>query len=215
VNSQIVNSATGGTKSVVSNRARGVRLINGGSLPAAGLTIATPHPIYIQGDYNSGRTGTSEPASNTPVNYTPPADKPSPYVTGYDHPAAAVVGDAVNILSNGWNDWNSDLSQSQRQARHTTINAVIVAGNVPTTSSSYSGGIENFVRFHENWSDDYFTIYGSLALLYASNQATRPWSAADYTPPNRRWFYDTRLRDRNPPGFNIARVYERGRWMIK
>ena len=215
VNSQIVNTATGGTKNVLSSRARGVRLINGGLLPNAGMTIATPHPVYIQGDYNSGRTGTVEPASNKPVNYTPPLDKPSPYVTGYDHPAAAVVGDAVNILSNAWNDWNSDLSQSQRLAKHTTVNAVIVAGNVPTTSSSYSGGIENFVRFHENWSDDYFTIYGSLALLYASAQATRPWNTADYTPPNRRWFYDTRLRDRNPPGFNLARAYERGRWTVK
>jgi len=215
VNSQLVNSVTGATKSVVSSRARGVRLTNGGQIPTAGLTIATPHPVYIQGDYNSGRTATADPASNKPVNYTPPLDKPSPYVTGYDHPAAAVVGDAVNVLSNAWNDANSDLSQSQRQAKNTTINAVIVAGNVPTTSSSYSGGIENFVRFHENWSDDYFTIYGSLALLYASAQATRPWNTADYTPPNRRWFYDTRLRDRNPPGFNLARVYERGRWTVK
>lgn len=215
VNSQVVNSQTGATKNVVSSRARGVKLINGSRLPAVGVTIVSPLPVYIQGDYNSGRVAGSEPASNTATSYTPPLDTPSAFVTGYDHVAAAVVGDAVNILSNNWNDWNSDLSQSSRAAKNTTINAVIVAGNVPTTTSSYSGGVENFVRFHENWSDDYFTIYGSLALLYASDRAVRPWSAADYTPPNRRWFYDTRLRDRNPPGFNIARVYERGRWTVK
>lgn len=215
VNSRVVNSQTGATKNVVSSRARGVKLINGSRLPTVGLTLISPLPVYIQGDYNSGRAPGSEPASNTPTSYTPPIDTPSPFAPGYDHVAAAVAGDAVNILSNNWNDWNSDLSQGNRQATNTTINAVIVAGNVPTTTSSYSGGVENFVRFHENWSNDYFTIYGSLALLYASDRAVRPWSAADYTPPSRRWFYDTRLRDRNPPGFNIARVYERGRWTLK
>ena len=215
VNTQIVNSQTGATKNVVSSRARGVKLVNGGSLPSIGLTIVTPLPAYIQGDYNSGKTGATQPPSNTPVSYTPPMDKPSPFVTGYDHAPAAVAADAVNILSNNWNDWNSDLSRSQRLATNTTVNAVIVAGNVPTTAASYSGGIENFVRFHEDWGDDYFTVYGSLALLYASNKAVRPWSAADYNPPNRRWFYDGQLRDRNPPGFNLARVYERGRWTLK
>ena len=134
-------------------------------------------------------------------------------VSGYNKIPSAVVGDAVNILSNAWNDANSLLSQSSRVASNTTVNAAIVAGNVPTTSSSYSGGIENFTRFHENWSGRYFTIYGALALLYNSGQATRPWGGADYTPPGRRWYYDTMLQDNNPPGFSAARVYERGRWV--
>lgn len=214
VSTKVVNSVTGATTSVTSSRARGVKLVNGAKLPECGLTIASPNSVYIQGDYNSGRTSTAQPPSNTATSYTPPADAPNPVVTGYDRAAAAVVGDAVNVLSNSWNDANSLLGQSSRSASNTTINAAIVAGNVPTNAASYSGGVENFVRFHENWSGDYFTIYGSLALLYASQQAVRPWSGADYTPPNRRWYYDALLQDRNPPGFRVARVYERGRWGV-
>lgn len=213
------NSSTGATVNVTSNRSRGVKLINGALLPNpggnTGFTVVSPNAVYIQGDYNSGRTGSIQPPSNTATSYTPPADRPSPVVTGYERAASAVVGDAVNILSNNWNDINSRTAKNTRIASNSTINTAIVAGNVPTTSSSYSGGIENFVRFHEDWSNRYLTIYGSLAQLYASQEATRPWSAASYTPPNRRWYYDDKLQDNNPPGFRVARAYERGRWTAR
>ena len=99
-----------------------------------------------------------------------------------------------------------------RVASNTTVNTAIIAGSVPSKDGAYSGGIENFVRFHENWSGKYFTIYGTLALLYNSQQAKGLWGDADYNPPNRRWYYDTKFQDANPPGFQVARVYERGRW---
>lgn len=200
---------------VTSNGARGVRLVNGGRLPSRGLTVVSPNPVYIQGDYNSGRTTSNQPASNTASKYLPPTDTPSPVVEGYQRVPSAVVGDAVNILSNNWNDAKSLQSKANRVASNTTINTAIVAGNVPTTKASYSGGIENFVRFHEDWSGKYYTIYGALAQLYASRQATRPWNNADYTPPNRRWYYDPLLKDSNPPGFRVARVYARGHWSLR
>lgn len=219
VSTVIKNSSTGATTSVTSSRSRGVRLINGGLLPNpggnTGFTFASPNMVYIQGDYNTGKTGSSNPPSNTATSYTPPNDKPSPIVSGYNRATSAVVGDAVNILSNAWNDANSLTAKSTRVAANTTVNTCIVAGNVPTTASSYSGGIENFVRFHESWSGKYFTIYGSLAQLFASQQATRPWSAADYDPPNRRWYYDDKLQDSNPPGFHVARLYDRGRFLVR
>ncbi len=219
VTTKVVDTVSGAkVQDVTSSRSRGVRLYNGSKLPANGLTVVSPNPVYIQGDYNSGRsvsgTSTTEPPSNTATSYTPPNDKPSPVVSGFGRAISAVVGDAVNILSNGWNDANS-VNGNARNANNTTINTCIVAGNVPSTASSYSGGIENFIRFHENWSGDYLTIYGSLAQLYSSQQATRPWSAADYSPPNRRWYYDDKLQDSNPPGFHVARVYERGRWIAR
>jgi hypothetical protein len=52
-----------------------VRLVNGHTLPEAGLTIVTPNPLYIRGDYNIG------------------VKRPS-----------ALVADAVTILSGGWDD---------------------------------------------------------------------------------------------------------------
>ena len=221
VNTKIVNSSTAATTNVTSSRQRGVKLVNGAQLPGAGSTglakgfsVVTPNPVYIQGDYNTGKTSTSNPPSNTASSYTPPTDNPNPYVTGYDRVPAAVAGDAVNILSNNWNDANSSAALGSRSATNTTINTAIIAGNVPTgTSGSYSGGIENFTRFHEEWGGDYLTIYGALALLFDSSQATGPWSTASYSPPNRRWYYDTLLQDNNPPGFRVARTYERGRWV--
>ena len=213
VSTKIVNSSTKGKTPVTSSRSRGLKLINGGTLPDSGLTVVSPNAIYIQGDYNTGSELGKQPASNTASSYTPPKDTPSPVVGTYTRPPSAVVGDTINILSNAWNDANSLKSKSSRIASSTTVNAALVAGNVPTTKSSYSGGIENFTRFHEDWGGSYFTIYGALALLYDSAEATRPWSSADYTPPNRRWYYDTLLQDNNPPGFRVARVYSRGRWI--
>ena len=213
VSTKVVNSSTGATTTVTSSKQRGVKLINGAALPSAGLSIVSPNAVYIQGDYNTGTTSSVQPPSNTATSYTPPTDNPNPYVTGYDRRASSVIADAVNVLSNSWNDANSLLARSSRVASPTTINTAIVAGNVPTTASSYSGGIENFTRFHEDWSDKYLTIYGSFALLFDSEQATGPWSAADYGPPNRRWYYDTVLQDKNPPGFHVARTYERGQWI--
>lgn len=215
VSTVIKNSATGATTAVTSSKKRGFKLANGAALPAVGLTVATPNIMYVQGDYNTGTTSTAKPASNTATSYTPPNDKPSPTVSTYNRVPAAVAGDAVNILSNAWNDANSTLAKSSRVASNTTINTAIIAGNVPTTTASYSGGIENFSRFHETWSGKYLTIYGTLAQLFNSEQAKGTWSAADYDPPNRRWYYDTKLQDANPPGFRLARVYERGRWTTR
>jgi hypothetical protein len=223
VDTVIKNSATGATTNVTSSRLRGVRLINGASLPSlinssdgqrVGFTVVSPNTVYIQGDYNSGKTGSTQPASNTASSYTPPNDKPSPIVGTYDRVPSAVVADAVNILSNNWNDGNTSAKAS-RVASNTTINTCIVAGNVPTTADSYSGGIENFVRFHETWSGKYLTIYGALAQLYASQEAKNTWSKADYDPPNRRWYYDDKLQDSNPPGFHAARLYVRGPWTAR
>jgi hypothetical protein len=201
-----------------------VKLINGAQLPGAGapagivkgFSVVTPNPIYIQGDYNTGKDATHQPPSNTATSYTPPNDNPNPYVTGYDRVPAAVAGDAVNILSNSWNDANSPSAIGSRVASDTTINTAIIAGNVPTgTRDSYSGGIENFTRFHENWDNQYLTIYGALALLFDSEQSIGVWDSASYTPPSRRWYYDTLLQDNNPPGFRVARTYERGAWVSR
>ena len=213
VSTKVVDSSSGSTTSVTSTSRRGIKLTKGASLPSIGLSVVTPNIAYIQGDFNTGTTSSTQPASNTTTTYIPPVDNPSPVVTGYNRAASAVAADAVNILSNNWNDANSLLGRSSRQATSTTINTAIIAGNVPTTTASYSGGIENFARFHEDWGNDFLTIYGALALLYDSEQATGPWNAADYSPPSRRWYYDTNLQDHNPPGFRVARTYERGQWV--
>ena len=208
-------TTTSGTTTVTSSSHRGVRLINGQKVPSIGMTIASPNPVYIQGDFNTG-SGSTVP-SNVGSSYGGSTD-PNPYVSGYTKAVAVIVADAVNILSNNWTDANAIISQSTStapSATSTTINAAIVAGNVPTTSSSYSGGIENFPRFHEDWSGDYFTLYGSFALLFDSAQGTGTWSNALYSPPDRHWYFDTLLQNSNPPGFPVAYTYDRGDWQTK
>lgn len=224
VNGYTVTSGTAkASTTITSTAARGVRLINGATIPSGGLTIASPNPVYIQGDYNTGSTSSTysssaQPASNGSSAYPTSTATPSPVLSSYTKGSSAIAADAVNILSNKWTDASAIVSISAGSApaaTATTINAAIVAGNVPTTSSSYSGGIENFPRFLENWSGINFTIYGSLALLYNSSQATGPWSRTLYSPPNRRWFFDSLLQNFNPPGFPIAYNYDRGKWSLR
>src|SRR5439155_21734107 len=91
---------------------------------------------------------------------------------------AAVVADAINVLSGNWSDTNS--INSTRTAANVTINAALVGGIVPsgTSSSNYSGGGENFVRFLENWTGKTFTYYGSMVELFKSQQGTGIWNGA-------------------------------------
>lgn len=228
--------ASGGT-SVTSTSKRGIRLINGGTLPDAGLSIATPNPVYIQGDYNSGATtnyGTINNSTSTTgkaltVTNQPASDGSGAYPSGTSSPVetsgtytkkmSAIIADAVSILSNSWSDANSTatLTGGSRNPSNTTVNTAIVAGNVPTTSSAYSGGVENFPRLLENWNGStYLTIHGSFGMLYDSEQATSPWKATGnyYNAPSRRWFFDTSLQDKNPPGFPLAYTYSMGGWAV-
>lgn len=192
-------SATGGTPK------RGVRLKNGAVMPDAGLTIASQNPVYIQGDYN---TGGSNPPSNS-GNYS------QPQVNGYSRKPCAVVADAVNILSNAWNDSNSGSNLSSRTASNTTINAAIVSGIVPSANNNYSGGAENFPRFLENWSGKSLTYYGSMVELYQSKQSIGRWGSSNvYNPPNRQWYFDTNLQVYTPPGSLPVLSYTKGRWFL-
>ncbi len=81
---------------------RAIRLINGSQIPQGGLTIASDNAVYIQGDYNSGANGGTQPLSNA---LGAANDPTKPTVPGYTRQPCAVVADAVMILSNAWNDF--------------------------------------------------------------------------------------------------------------
>lgn len=192
---------------------RGIRLKNGAKLPdgtnigsAAGLTVASANPVYVQGDYNTGTAGGVQPASNS-------GDPTQPTVPGYTRQPAALIADAVNILSNSWTD---ALSGTVPVATNTTVNAGIISGIVPSGSGYYSGGVENFPRFLENWSGKSFTYYGSMLELYNSQQGIGHWGAANvYSPPNRAWYFDTNFLSKPPPGVMASYDYIRSRWYMQ
>lgn len=198
------------------NERRAIRLINGSRIPQGGLTIASDNAIYIQGDYNTGATGGTFPASNK----TGTANDPTqPTVTGYNREPCAVIADAVCILSNNWNDSNSTSDVSARLATNTTVNTAIISGIVPsgTSNNNYSGGAENFPRFLESWgSDNTFTYYGSMVELYKSKYHTGTWGKNNvYDPPVRNWYFDTKFYVNPPPGTLDLVLYKKGRWYVE
>jgi hypothetical protein len=194
-----------------SSARRGVRLKNGGTMPPGGLTVVTDNPCYIQGDYNTGSKGTTQPESNLPN-----GDPTKNTVPGYQKQSSAVVADAVQILSNAWLDANSYKAVDQRKATPTTVNVAIVSGIVPTEGSNYSGGAENFPRFMEKWGPNTtFTYYGSMVELYNSLQNVGKWQSGNvYDPPRRKWYFDRQFYTDPPPGTLSLISFKRGRWYL-
>jgi hypothetical protein len=178
----------------------GVRLVNGDTILPQGLTVATPNPLYVLGNYNvpAAARGTSDTSQTLP---------------------ASLVADAITILSPTWTDANSSKSLANRLATSTTVNAAFLAGIVETVSGSYSGGVENFPRFLEDWSNATFTYNGSMVVMFDSLYATGLWRGTGtsfdiYNPPTRNWNFDTNFQNpaKIPPGTPSARVVIRGTW---
>lgn len=197
-----------------------VRLQNGGVLPENGLSIASQNPVYVQGDYNTGATSTAT-AATVPANATGnPSNTDSPTLSTYTRKPAAIMADAVMLLSNNWNDANASSSLSSRVASNTTYNMAIMAGFMPSgytpTSGAqygYSGGGNNFPRFLETWSAKSCTYYGSMVELFQSGVFTGKWDTGNiYSPPLRRYNFDTNFSSTPPPGGTDAALYTRGAW---
>jgi hypothetical protein len=199
-----------------------VRLVNGAAVPnraaavsgtADGFTLATNAPVYVVGNLNSpgpnaGTRGGTAVGTETAVQVNLPKDGEAP---------VAIVADAVNILSNAWVSGglptgDATSTGSPINAASTEISAAILTGNVATNTgaSTYSGGVENFPRFHENWSGDNFRYRGSMVALFNSTAATGTWNNATYSPPNRVWGFNQMFQQgRQPPGTPRIRSFRR------
>lgn len=202
-----------------------IRLKNGATL-TRDLTVASVNPVYVQGDYNTGWGGTG--TTHDP-NYVPSNDNggntngtESPVVPGYAKKSAAIIADAVVILSNNWNDTNSTKTVGNRQATPTTVNAAMMTGQVPTNYNNNglaSGGAHNFPRFLEQWYNANtqqfvdFTYYGSMVEAFNSKTFTGGWRTGNvYVWPNRKWNYEEQFNTNPPPGTVQATKFSRGRW---
>jgi hypothetical protein len=97
---------------------------------------------------------------------------------------AALIGDAMNVLSQQWeapgsgvpNDQKTttDLGTSNaRAAASTTIYAALASrvDNTNMATTGYNGGLESFPRFHEDWSGNTFHL--SRLVRLAGNAAPR------------------------------------------
>jgi hypothetical protein len=179
---------------------RAVKLVNGrdlsalGTCPsgvACGISVAAENPVYIQGDYNC-------PGSCTGGVWNDP------------HVAASVLGDAVTLLSNNWNDVNSfssSFNQGYRAALTTYYRTAIMGGkNISfaqpsgyATSQDFGtdGGVHNFLRYIENWGGQTLNYKGSVISMYYSRQADSIFKCCTtvYSPPSRGYNFDVEFLD--------------------
>lgn len=185
----------------------GVRVVNGSRLPPSGLTVATPEPLYVLGNYNITTNGSQTSTVLGDTTNTSPA---------------ALMGDAVTILSANWSDatYVSGYSLTSRtiSAANTTVNAATLEGIVPSNGAHYSGGVENFLRLLENWnsSNNKLTYNGSIIVLFPSQYATNFWQTTGvyYNPPDRAWGFDLNFNNADllPPLAPKIKGTIRGSW---
>ncbi len=165
-----------------------------------GVTIVSDQAILVQGNYNKR-----------------------------DKFPAAILADAIWILSQGWevpvsgfpNDLKSmfNLSTGNRtvptqdwpggaggRASFTTsdaltLNAALLFGIGPSTRDPnwYNGGLENFPKFLESWTNRYFNYRGSFVSLGLPQHKESNWACGSgnacmgtgvYDPPIRNYDYD-------------------------
>ena len=165
--------------------------------------MATPDPVYIIGNWNVSTNGT--PANLGTAN------------TSQTYPSA-IYSDAITVLSSNWVNANSTASISSRTAANDTVNAAFFTGNVPSNGSYYSGGVENFPRFLQNWSGYTFTYNGSMVQGLYSQIADYPWpgTGAVYNPPTRNWAFDQNFTNpqKLPPLTPRLSYYYRTSWTL-
>ncbi len=180
-----------------------IKLVNGslGNLPArpdgsGGFTVASENPVYIQGDYNAD----------------------AGFGSGFV--AAAVIADAVTLLSSAWEDWTSFRHPAypgyytSRKASESWYRVAIAAGKnkaFPITGPlnhnqhyGLDGGTHNFMRLMERWTGRTLHYMGSLVSFYYSRQANGIFKCCNtvYRFPVRDFNFDEEFRDpsRLPPG---------------
>ena len=184
-----------------------VRVTNGQLLPADGFTVASPNPLYVKGHFNL----------NNGIDTTPDL-----HDTSKTKPAA-LIGDSITVLSASWQDtYTSGTALSSRTPVNTTVNAAILGGIVESKQVSgikhYSGGVENFPRFLENWSGRTLTYNGSMVVMFPSRYATNFWQNTGnyYNAPSRRWAFDLSFLDADklPPLTPQVRKLVRGEWKV-
>lgn len=123
-------------------------------------------------------------ASSKPLFYFPPIDANGDGSPDLDNQPLLVpvleIHDAIKVPPNlrtdaldvaSGDDFKSNWLQ---QATNTIFNATFVVGNSPSRTDEISSGLQNFVRFLENWDTRTAKISGSFIQLKRSSFSTAP-----------------------------------------
>jgi hypothetical protein len=173
---------------------RALKLVHGDTITLGtcnsvpcGLAIVSENPVYVQGCYNNpGQCGMSTVSWST------------------SNVGSSVIGDAVTLLSDDWNDVNSfafPYDLNNRKSVTTTYRIAVMAGKgVPFkqpggTAQDFGtdGGVHNFLRYLENWGGQTLYYEGSIASMYYNHQAVGVYKCCNtvYSPPARGYQFDT------------------------
>ncbi len=196
-----------GQSNQVTGTRHALKLVDGstGHLPMTtggtpeGITIASEQPVYVQGNYNADNTNGNNWSAS-----------------GYTHSSAAVIADAVTLLSNNFNDLNTYFYDpgsipAVRNAGGTYFRVAIASGkNRPFFQPGFGaadygtdGGVHNFIRYLENWGGVTSHYRGSLVSMFYARYANGIYGNPQvYSPPTRDYSFDTDfLNPTNlPPG---------------
>jgi hypothetical protein len=128
---------------------------------------------------------------------------------------ALIGGDLVMMQSDAWNDglaaWDYETDCTGRPATTTTYQTAVLTGwQSPVAGTSTTAGIENSIRFMEDWSGQTWHMWGSVFIGYDAVYWRWPISLGprSYFPPSRDFVYDRHLDTVNaqPPGAPVFSV---------
>lgn len=141
-----------------------------------GVTFASPQSFYVQGDFN---TTNYQPASILTDAFAPLSK--------------ACITDDMTIHKDGGKNCNTSTSSlNKTDAVDTAFNGGLLSGTDVTIGTQYSGGLENYPRFLENWSNKEWRYRGSFISLDLPTHSDGRWGQANvYNAPNRNWDYDS------------------------
>jgi Tfp pilus assembly protein PilX len=211
---------------------RGGTFVRPNSADPTGLTVVSDQAVYVQGNYNyypSMTLSTKLPAAvlgdtlnvlsqswevpvivdkNKDIQYQYNNDRK----TGGSLAAARNLQPADGYFIKGNVTLQCPTSPCPQFTGVATfgINAAFLAGVDVTTVGHYNGGLENYPRFHEDWSPGgtqrALNYRGSFVSLGTPQYANGEWCGTGatcniYDPPARNWDYDASFNDANflPP----------------
>jgi hypothetical protein len=174
-----------------------------------GLIVATNLPLYIKGDFNlHTQEEFNTPLNSTWSNFYTRSDRnpdfacrpndPKLKINGVDScpigdkwRSAAVISDSITLLSNNY----GSLPPSPAADTTTTYNAILVSGDTEQCGTAKCG-LEDYVRFPENWAGKTAKISGIFMQqkksIYDTSYTPNP------TPPIRNWSYDVGILRQSP-----------------
>jgi hypothetical protein len=211
-----------------------VRIRNGCD-PGMDLSIVTDRAVYIEGDFNTKVVGYNDDGTEKYRSTLVAGDRITQLSKNWQDgwvlpcPGNSTAKNAYWYSSGGSgtirpDSWVYKLDKAERKAVDSTINSVLMMGIYPSTNKNsddvdagYSGGLENIIRFVENWDNRTSYFNGSIVCLWNTRDDDY-WRSPGvnnkvYVAPQRSWAY-TKMSPPGLPGFFAVReaTWERVAW---